>query len=320
MAVPITNWRNMDRKILGQHLGEIKGWRGIDEWVINFSMDAGLKVGQSDSLPAQGRLGRSFCELQSSVIYEAGNYGVNKSANKNDCLFHSFLSCTSSTFRKLVDDKVRNVVASFFRRVWLWNMVRNNHIKLLHDDLDDLKGVGFLEESTGEALARYFNINILWTQNRDFNGAAPAATFINNDSDSTICIFGDSTHFQPVKLFYKNKNSPITAPPNFILKDFDGESWHLVCFPPDVPACAFTEGEIVTYEGKDYQIIERRFDHGGPPCSHLVLEGPLGNNGKANSKNRITIAVEDVRVKLTHGGRRSTKRIRRRKQRSTRRN
>ena len=243
--VPVTDWRMMSRETIDQHLGHIRECDPIDEWVKLFSCAAGLRVGLHDTLRPQARLGRSFCELHSSIIYESGNAGVNPANNSNDCLIHSFLSCTSKSFRKLRDDLTRNVVASFFRRVWLWNMVKNRAIALRDDTLEILKSVEVLSESTGEALARYFGLNILWVQ-----GAAalptggfgvPQATFVDNNSRATICIFGDNTHFQPVELVFKHETDSKPSPPNFILKDFEGEVWHAACFSDEEPRCDFQE-------------------------------------------------------------------------------
>ena len=196
--------------------------------------------------------------MEGSRIYEAGNYG---GGGSDDCLIHSLLSCMSPTFRKLQSSSKRNVVAHFFRRGVLIRWVqkglfvvqragRNQNSDAI---IDELKGMDFLGDYIGESLCNKLKINVLFMQSNTIVSGKrlpPSVSFIESftnkrktiKSEYTIAIHGDNSHFQPVKLFLKQKNIPEQN--DYVVIGFDGVGYGPRCFFKNVKQ-AKTENEML---------------------------------------------------------------------------
>jgi len=239
--------KNITRKIgekFQMFYNDINDWGAIEGWVESFADFRGLKIGDVETLKPVKSLKDDFCELAGSRIYEAGNYG---GGGSDDCLIHSLLSCMSPTFRKLQSNFKRNVVAHFFRRGVLIRWVqkglfvvqragRNQNTDAI---IDELKGMDFLGDYIAESLCNKLKINVLFMQsNTKVSGKQlpPSVSFIESFTDKrktiqseyTIAIHGDNSHFQPVKLFLKQKNVPVQN--DYVVIGFDGVGYGPRCF------------------------------------------------------------------------------------------
>jgi hypothetical protein len=289
-------------------------WRQIEEWVKNCMIVNGLVAGARDTLPAFDKLGPKFCELGSSVIYEAGHRGA---TGVCDCLIHSMLSCLSSSFRKLKSESERNLIASFFRRRLLVEWERIGYLQNVDGDDLAARACVFLGERLGDEICRLLNINVLWVQKKlpGVPGSTANASFSDNESEYTISIHGDNAHFMPVLL----KNST-DGQSTYILENFVGQFYIMECFSGtgrNAIKCDFQEGDIVTYNGEDWQVMQRRFANNNngviKKCIEIVLE-------RIRDKKRVTVNVDDVKLVKKQGGRRtrSKRRMARKTRRSTR--
>jgi hypothetical protein len=201
----------------------MNNWQQIEGWVTNCMRVNRLEAGLRDTLPAFDTLGPTFCELGSSIIYDAGHRGA---TGVCDWLIHSLLSCLSSSFRKLRNERERNVIASIFRRKLLVEWERIGYLQ--NADGDDLaaKSCVYLGKKLGDEICRLLNINILWVQKMSPGESGLAnASFSNNESEYTISIHGDEEHFRPVFL----KNS-VDGQNDYILENFTGEVYVFECF------------------------------------------------------------------------------------------
>ena len=284
-------------------------WRQIEDWVKNCMLARRLEAGLSDTLVEVETLGPKFCELGRSVIYEAGASGE---TGKCDCLIHSILACLSSSFRKLRNDSERNLIASFFRRKLLVNWQKIGYLKNVERDDLTAKHCMFLGDKLGEEICRLLKINVLWLQNPE--DRSPSAMFKDNNSEYTISIHGDSSHFRPI--FLKNNND---GQNDYILTNFIGQVYEMECFYAAEESkvnCDFQIGDIVIYKDEDWQVMGRRFGNTvgrEQKCVTIVLE-------RISDKKQETVNIDDVKIEKKRGGRktRSKKRTARKTRRSKR--
>jgi len=296
---------------------DIFGWKSIDGWIQTTCQRIGIPLNSDSTLEFQRTLNNgttNFGTLGESRVYEAGHFGAQVTVpilgtdvtSGNDCLLHSFLSCTSPTFRMIRNVKiggtiyseqnVRNCIATIFRRLLMptWfpdgTLGYDNYGNEIGDSLESILDRDTLEEYTGVRICEQFGLNILFVQdgipipttNAQYNAknpnkrTPPNATFYNHGSDSTICIFGAPNHFQPVEL---NDGMQVS----FILTGFDGDTWHTQTFAIET-ACKFKVGDTVTYKDRQYWVMELKYDNGPPECTHITLLEKTGTH-KTNFPN-----------------------------------
>jgi len=279
-------------------LRDIKSWNSVDKWVADVIETFSVLNDKKDTLVYIGPVGDAFGELAKSVRYESGNRGENPKINKNDCLIHSLLSCLSENFRRIQNDISRNVVAAYFRRKLLPFWIAKGLFNLTSPD--NLLSTDFLTMDLGEHICKKLGINVLWMQPNDinfrfeginvFDKTLDKAVFANNKSDHTIGIYGNNTHYVPLKLSYKKQN-------NFIIRDFDGESYINTfneTFKDNVKLCPIDIGAIVIYKGRKWKVISSRWvprDKGEFVCNELDIED------LKKEKGNLLVPIGDVKLK-----------------------
>ena len=122
---------------------------------------------------------------------------IETSANKNDCLIHSFLDLTSPSFRKLTNDE-KNKFADDFRRELLPRMYKEKAPDA-KAEINLLKPGGFLDELNMRRLGKFFSINIA-TFEKVYGGVMLIPpTNIIADTPFIIIYNPDRAHFRGVR-------------------------------------------------------------------------------------------------------------------------
>jgi hypothetical protein len=175
---------------------ELNAWIGKISKNLDYPLNAASNIVFAHVGSNAGTLGPSFDSISQGQLMHA-------SGNNNDCLIHSFLTCTSENFRRLKTQYYKDTIASVFRRKLLTRYASQG---LLHINpaVDNLVGSNFLSDEVGRELSRKFNVNILWVQKpRQVRGkwqrASAMLTAIDEES-SVIVIHGNMYHFTPVQL------------------------------------------------------------------------------------------------------------------------
>ena len=276
-------------------LDDINDWSDIEPLVEGCVFDAmvnGLikKPRKRENLRDPVPLGETFCDLSESEITDSGWKGRD-TKNKNDCLIHSLFSCLSPTFRQLDSDYDRNVIAAHFRRKVLVDWLQKRFINPRLITEAELEGNDLLEDSLGDELCRKFGVNVLWVQNAF---GVKHATFKDNESEFTICIYGDGFHFQPVRLVIEDQE-------DYIIRNFDGATYISSCFPAETAGeriCDFNNGDPVMYNGEIYIVDERVWGIEGQPCTHVrIIKNP------ENTKDFIKVPISEI-TKVSGGDKR----------------
>lgn len=123
---------------------------------------------------------------------------VDTSANKNDCLIHSFLIVVSPSFRKLKQDE-KDTFADQFRRVLLPRFYAEQPTSS-SSEVKLLARPGFLDDRHQASLTKFFPVNIVnfYTSDGKISPDAPDATY--KDKQPFVFIYNpDRAHYRAVR-------------------------------------------------------------------------------------------------------------------------
>jgi hypothetical protein len=242
----------------------INHWSEVEEWVKNYCIITKKKIGPTnyENIFPIEKPDRTYIKLNVDV-YDRGHGG------KNDCLIISLLSCLSKSYRSYeqtkIKDNIRFEIADFFRRNYLKNFFEikkevflsnekfkmkikeTNHILYVIDNLIEynlnelLFSKNFLPDVIIELISDFLNINFFMIS--DVFGQDSSCSFTCNDSDNTICIYADNSHYRSCKIKNNNINEYIAN-----INCQEGEE--LTKEQSNNRYCAFEDGDKVKYIGE----------------------------------------------------------------------
>jgi len=273
---------------------QINDWSQINEWVNKAVGTLQYPLQSADTLVPQDVLSKkgNYPSIGNSQIYEAGYSGAQGSVTFNgnhsiglknktihfrgnlDCLILSFLSCTSSTLRRLPTNQHRDVIASLFRRgvlpIWYPNGLSEEDATLSR-----ITGTNDLAAVSGSIIAARLHLNLLVaTPSTYVDSSMPTRTGImpyrifnqailtNPAYDSFICIYGQPGHFQPVKFVMNG------IEPNYIVRVSQGFNYKEFEITPTI-GCKYDEFDKVFYKCVPYWIVSRYSND--EECIHYIL-------------------------------------------------
>lgn len=242
----------------------INHWSEVEEWVNNYCIITKKKIGPTnyENIFPIEKPDRTYIKLNVDV-YDRGHGG------KNDCLIISLLSCLSKSYRSYeqtkIKDNIRFEIADYFRRKYLKNFFEikkevflsnekfkmkikeTNHILYVIDNLIEynlnelLFSKNFLPDVIIELISDFLNINFFMIS--DVFGQDSSCSFTCNDSDNTICIYADNSHYRSCKIKNNNINEYIAN-----INCQEGEE--LTKEQSNNRYCAFEDGDKVKYIGE----------------------------------------------------------------------
>jgi len=304
-------------QVYDNSLPEINTYTDVENWVSTYCNNNNIKIANNITItPSRDNFtGNNFGDFDGTEIYDSG------AGPGYDCLIRSLLFCMSESYRKL-DEDGRDSTGSYFRRAFLpWffdkhkQNLKNTNQLIIRDEiiyirndginkkLNDLLCVkrGMLDDIIGDLLCHKLGINLLifgpvmgfnkkTMQPKVINNRIQnySPNFIDNNSNYTICICGNNTHFRSCNIKYKNdpltfileksKEDVITSIKNIIsIKNLESEK-----------NCPFSFGETVIFDKKEYIILEPRHvpnQNGDRECDFYIVY----NN--TNNKNNIVVSI-----------------------------
>ena len=265
-------------------LPKITDYTDVEKWVKSYCNKNEIKIGNNITINRSRDIfsDNNFVDFKDTEIYDSG-------AGKNDCLIRSLLFCMSDSYRKL-DENGRNPVGSYFRRAFLpWFFKENidvfktyikdcftedNGTLFIKDftpgirtntkvKLNDLLcGGNFLPDKIGELLCRKLGINLLiFVPGMNGNIKNYFPNFYNNNSNFTISICGDNTHFRSCKIKYKEDlNLKFILDQNYTDVENSVTTIQLIKNPNINTIKTFNKDSCFTFNNKIYKIHTKLFD------------------------------------------------------------
>ena len=208
---------------------------------------------------------------------------MNSDGDGNDCLIHSFLTATCPNFRRLALHHKRQFARSF-RVDFLPKFPEIQQ----HFDTVDTEGVTgrerfmeerFLGDEDLQIIRRMFNVNIVVFQGQRKVGRvvnpAMVTSMIENPEDFKVYfIFNNGTnHFESIKpgdVYFLPIDAAAVSIEPFIRQAANETK----------PRCDYEEGETITYKGKRYTVLSRKWGDANKSgivrCETLELLGEDG--------------------------------------------
>jgi hypothetical protein len=280
----------------------ITSWEHIDLWVIKYCIVKNKT---------------QFLKSESDVPIEFSNVSINNKlkvevydrghAGKNDCLIISLLSCLSQKYR-LCEKNLRFEIVDYFRRNYLPYFFKENKYLLEYSIfkgrytkntsnklfiLNDLKSINLLDLLTSknvlidliiELILHHLKINFFMISHT--YGSPEYYSFTCNQSNKTICMYGDNIHYRSCKMNYNNSLSYIA--------DIDCTQGENIIKNDVLRKCNFKEDDKVKYIGtnplidknKIYTVYDRdyknSYSNNYPKYECLFLF--IGDSSESNYK------------------------------------
>jgi len=137
------------------------------------------------------------------VYYTSGDY--------NNCLLHSFFMVTSEAYRNLSNNN-KNKFINQYRKYLINN---EEGIRFNKDDLHDIRGDGFLEDTVGRVLGEYFGICILFItiQKQGESHVLDIQIYDNTKTKNQVNVYiifnSGNRHFSGVGFILEPDNVPV---------------------------------------------------------------------------------------------------------------
>jgi len=190
----------------------------------------------------------------------------------NDCLIISFLTCTIPNFLEL-SEKHRYNTVSYYRNIYLQNKhyyKKDSTDIFTATDLKDLRNpISALNESVGTALAKYYNINIIFLSLKilkEDDIKYHFQTCVNKDNSPFyfICNKGGNLHYEPITQKKYIFEFGWTMTQQIIEK-------YLVPYNKGT-ACDYKQEDIISYISFPYIIISiSKYDDTTRKCTHVDI-------------------------------------------------
>lgn len=242
------------------------------------------------------------------------NFQIIRTVGDGSCFIHSFLTCTSETYRKIPLDNrgLRDPVGQKFRKETFYNMVNmmvvdqnsTSYLTFSNQNLKDetlefIKGDGFLRDEHINIFLALFNVvnimffvEILPSYRASIVGGKNKILFTEiNNTLPTIIIYNEyPMHYMAILV--NNK---------FILEPSEVKTYNdKFGLKNATTKCQYKENDEVIYNNKKYSVVERRFDD-NQNCTQLKLK-EVGSNTNNCKKETITVDISQI------GGKRNSKR------------
>ena len=191
---------------------------------------------------------------------------MHSSANKYDCLIHSLLTALSSTIFAKLHQSDKDIIADYFRRNILFELVIENRdiVPSITDEmLNEIPGEGPLDFEVIRIISIKYKINFLVKD----RGAAWVFSDFNPSNPGILIYNPGQGHYESIRY------EPSDA---YIFSNAQMVKWETAITTSDLKnkeKCIFNNGNIIRSKenGKFYVVIDVNITDDGSRCAHIYI-------------------------------------------------